>query len=109
MTHFLLGTPDDLPGTREIFLGDGFMGLDSETSIWLTGDESRTHAHTLRSEVDAVLIGRQTALIDNPNLTVREVRGENPKRIILDTNRTLPLSLTIFNSVCPLFICFIIF
>ena len=77
---------------------DGFMGLDSETSIWLTGDESRTHAHTLRSEVDSVLIGRQTALIDNPNLTVREVWGENPKRVILDTNRTLPLSLTIFND-----------
>ena len=31
-------------------------------------------------------------------MTVREVRGENPKRIILDTNRTLPLSLTIFND-----------
>ncbi len=77
---------------------DGFMGLDSETSVWLTGDESRTHAHKLRSEVDAVLIGRQTALIDNPNLTVREVRGENPKRVILDTNRTLPLSLKIFND-----------
>ena len=77
---------------------DGFMGLDSETSIWLTGDASRTHTHMLRSEVDAVLIGRQTALIDNPNLTVREVRGENPKRVILDTNRTLPLSLNIFND-----------
>ena len=77
---------------------NGYMGLDSETSIWLTGDVSRTHAHTLRSEVDAVLIGRQTALIDDPSLTVREVSGENPKRIIMDTNRTLPLSLNIFND-----------
>jgi len=77
---------------------NGYMGLDSETSIWLTGDVSRTHAHTLRSEVDAVLIGRQTALIDDPSLTVREVSGENPKRVIMDTNRTLPLSLNIFND-----------
>ena len=43
---------------------DGYMGINSETSIWLTGEVSRAHAHTLRSEVDAVLIGRQTALID---------------------------------------------
>ncbi len=77
---------------------DGYMGINSETSIWLTGDVSRSHAHTLRSEVDAVLIGRQTALIDDPNLTVREVRGENPKRVIMDTNRTLPLTLNLFND-----------
>ena len=77
---------------------NGYMGLDSETSTWLTGDVSRTHAHILRSEVDAVLIGRQTALIDDPSLTVREVRGENPTRVVMDTNRTLPLSLNIFND-----------
>ena len=77
---------------------DGYMGLNSETSIWLTGDESRIHTHTLRSKVDAVLIGRQTALIDNPSLTVREVGGINPKRVILDTNRTLPLPLNIFQD-----------
>ena len=77
---------------------NGYMGLNSESSIWLTGDISRIHAHKLRSEVDAVLIGRQTALVDDPSLTVREVRGENPKRVIMDTNRTLPLSLKIFND-----------
>ena len=83
------------------------MGLDSETSIWLTGDVSRTHAHTLRSKVDAILIGRQTALIDDPSLTVREVRGKNPKRVIMDTNRTLPLSLNVFNYLGERF--FVIF
>ena len=77
---------------------DGYMGINSETSIWLTGEISRTHAHTLRSEVDAVLIGRQTALIDDPSLTVREVYGKNPKRVVMDTNRTLPLTLKIFND-----------
>ena len=83
---------------------NGYMGLNSESSIWLTGDISRIHAHKLRSEVDAVLIGRQTALVDDPSLTVREVRGENPKRVIMDTNRTLPLSLKIFNdNICIMF------
>ena len=77
---------------------DGFMGLDSDSSVWITGDKSREHAHTLRSKVDSLLIGRNTALIDNPQLTVREVMGNNPKRIILDTNRILPLDLKIFND-----------
>ena len=77
---------------------DGYMGVNSETSTWITGDISKNHTHTLRSQVDAVLIGRQTAMIDNPSLTVREVQGENPKRVILDTNRKLPLNLEIFND-----------
>ena len=77
---------------------DGFMGFDSDSSVWITGDKSREHAHTLRSKVDSLLIGRNTALIDNPQLTVREVMGNNPKRIILDTNRILPLDLKIFND-----------
>jgi len=77
---------------------DGFMGIDSSTSIWLTGDASKVHTHKLRSKVDAILIGRQTALIDNPSLTVRKTNGINPIRIVLDTNRTLPLSLKLFND-----------
>ena len=77
---------------------DGFMGKDSHTSIWITGEKTREHTHNLRSEVDGLLIGRNTALIDNPQLTVREVIGHNPKRLILDTNRLLPLDLKIFND-----------
>ena len=77
---------------------DGFMGLDSNSCTKITGDEAISHCHKLRSEVDSVLIGRQTALIDDPHLTVRKVAGKNPKRVILDTNRTLPITLNIFND-----------
>ncbi len=77
---------------------DGYMGNDDKTSIWITGDKSKEHTHYLRSKVDAILIGRNTAQIDNPKLTVRKVSGHNPKRIILDTNRQLPLTLNIFND-----------
>jgi len=77
---------------------DGFMGKDSHSSIWITGEKTREHTHNLRSKVDGLLIGRNTALIDNPQLTVRKVMGNNPKRIILDTNRSLPLNLKIFND-----------
>ena len=77
---------------------DGYMGNDDKTSIWITGEKSKKHTHNLRSRVDAILIGRNTAQIDNPRLTVRKVLGHNPKRIILDTNRQLSLTLNIFND-----------
>ena len=56
------------------------------------------HSHELRADVDAIIVGRQTALVDNPELTVRHTIGKNPVRIVLDTNRKLPLSLNIFND-----------
>ena len=77
---------------------DGFMGKDDKSSIWITGDKTKEHVHNLRSKVDAIMIGRNTAQIDDPQLTVRKVAGNNPKRIILDTNRVLPLTLNIFND-----------
>ena len=77
---------------------DGYMGIDNNTQTWITGQESKQNSHYLRSKVDAVLIGSQTAKIDNPSLTVREVQGNNPKRVILDTNRTLPIDLKIYSD-----------
>jgi len=77
---------------------NGYMGIDSDTSIWITGKETKSHTHELRSKVDGILVGTNTARIDNPSLTVREVSGNNPIRIIIDTNRLLPLDLNIFND-----------
>ena len=77
---------------------NGFMGINNSSSTWITGEKSRMHCHNLRSMTDAILIGRNTALVDNPSLTVRDVLGHNPKRIILDTNRSLPLNLKVFND-----------
>ena len=77
---------------------NNFLGLNSKSKINITGNEAKIHSHELRKNVDAIMIGRQTALIDNPQLTVRHVSGKNPDRIILDTNRKLPLTLNIFND-----------
>ena len=68
------------------------------SKIWITGNSSKKSVHQLRSEVDAIMIGKNTALIDNPSLTVRKVIGKNPKRIVLDTNRTLPYDLNLLND-----------
>ena len=75
----------------------GFIGKKG-SQIWITGTSSKENVHKLRSEVDAVMIGKNTALIDNPELTVRNVIGNNPKRIVIDTNRTLPYNLNLLKD-----------
>ena len=77
---------------------NGYMGMDSNSSSWITGEEARKKSHLLRSKVDAILIGRHTAEVDDPSLTVREIVGKNPKRVILDTNRVLSFKLNVFQD-----------
>ena len=69
---------------------DGKMCLANGSSKWITSKLSRIHAHTLRAENDAVVVGVNTVLTDNPELTVRHVTGENPLRVVLDTRLNTP-------------------
>ena len=77
---------------------NGFIGVDNNTQTWITGKDTNLYTHKLRSKVDAIMIGRKTAEIDNPKLTVRNMVGVNPTRIIVDSNRKLPLNLDLFND-----------
>lgn len=68
--------------------------LDARTSIpngprWITGEKARTRVHQLRAESDAIVVGANTVVVDNPELTVRHVDGPSPRRIVL--SRTTPL------------------
>ena len=54
--------------------------------------------HKIRAENTAIMVGRRTALLDNPSLTVRNWYGRNPIRIVLDRNLSLPNDLQIFNG-----------
>jgi len=60
--------------------------------------ESQILTHKWRSEIDAIMIGKNTALFDNPKLTVRKINGKNPIRIVIDKNNSLPKTLNIFNK-----------
>ena len=64
---------------------DGKLATHSQHSQWISGPESRLHAHALRAEVDAIVIGAGTLHWDNPSLTVRgvEVNGNTAARIVL--------------------------
>ncbi len=77
---------------------DGCIATKLGSSKWISCEESRKRSHALRAQVDGILIGRKTASTDNPQLTVRNVQGRNPKRIVLDTKLNLLLDLNIFKG-----------
>ena len=65
---------------------DGKIALKNGMSEWITSSKSREYGRKLRSKYDAILIGSNTAVLDNPQLTTR-IDGENdPIRIVFDTN-----------------------
>ena len=65
---------------------DGKIALKNGMSEWITSRKSREYGRKLRSKYDAILIGSNTAVLDNPQLTTR-IDGENdPIRIVFDTN-----------------------
>ena len=69
---------------------DGKMCLANGSSKWITGEEARKEAHVMRSENDAVLVGVNTVIADDPELTVRHVKGVNPLRVVLDSKLRTP-------------------
>ena len=81
---------------------DGFIDKirkDNTSKInWITQPETKTLVHQWRSEEHGILIGCNTALNDNPTLTVRNVEGINPIRILLDKNLKVNKEASIFNS-----------
>ena len=78
---------------------DGYIAPKNQTApFWMTSDESKELVHKWRAEEDAILIGRITAQKDNPYLTVREVNGNNPIRIVIDKELNLSSALNLFDS-----------
>ena len=63
---------------------DGFIASRTGDSMPISGPEDHRHLHRLRSLVDAVVVGAATVLADDPRLTVREVPGASPVRVVLD-------------------------
>lgn len=59
---------------------------------------TRSHVHKLRSEVQAILVGTNTAIKDNPSLTVRFWSGNNPTRLLLDRTLRVPEDSVLFDG-----------
>ncbi|MET3683635.1 diaminohydroxyphosphoribosylaminopyrimidine deaminase/5-amino-6-(5-phosphoribosylamino)uracil reductase [Alkalibacillus flavidus] len=78
---------------------DGKTSANSGDSKWITSDEARHDVHTERHRHDAILVGSQTVLRDDPHLTTRLPHGGlNPTRIILDTHLSIPLDANVLTD-----------
>lgn len=71
---------------------DGKIAAASGDARWISGSLSRHRVHQLRNQTDAVLVGADTVLKDDPQLTCRIAGGRNPWRVILDGRLRIPLS-----------------
>jgi len=80
---------------------DGFISPLTKLEqkpVWITNEYSRQLVHKWRSEEQAILVGTQTVIEDNPKLDVRNWTGTNPIRIILDQNNRIPKGSHIFDN-----------
>lgn len=80
---------------------DGFIApLEKleKKPVWITNQYSRQLVHKWRSEEQAILVGTQTVIDDNPKLDVRDWTGNNPIRVVLDQNNRVSNDSQIFDS-----------
>ncbi|MDR6488619.1 diaminohydroxyphosphoribosylaminopyrimidine deaminase/5-amino-6-(5-phosphoribosylamino)uracil reductase [Chryseobacterium vietnamense] len=76
--------------------GDGFLDKDFKPTA-VSNTLVNQFVHQLRADEHAILVGTQTALNDNPSLTVRNTEGVNPVRILIDFDLKVPASFNIYN------------
>lgn len=79
---------------------DGFIDLrrTGGQPVVLSSPLTAMLAHKKRAEHEAILVGRRTALLDDPSLTVRDWQGRNPVRLVIDKDLTLPQGLRLFDG-----------
>lgn len=80
---------------------NGFIDAGDENTgevTWISNKETQVKTHLLRSYLHGILVGKNTVISDNPSLTVRAVSGNNPIRIVLDSNLELYRDFSVFNN-----------
>ena len=80
---------------------DGFIAPETKQEakpVWITNPLSLQRVHQWRAQEQAILVGTNTVLQDNPTLTVRDWTGQNPVRVSIDKNERLSKNLNVFND-----------
>jgi diaminohydroxyphosphoribosylaminopyrimidine deaminase/5-amino-6-(5-phosphoribosylamino)uracil reductase len=85
---------------------DGFIDVVRNPAVpqkpnWITNQYARMLVHKWRAEEQAVMVGTNTAFIDNPKLNVRDWAGESPLRVVIDRTLRLPSHLDLLNGSLP--------
>lgn len=78
---------------------DGRIATATGESQWISSEASLKFTHKLRAAHDAILVGARTVIKDNPELTVRLVRGRNPLRVIVDSELKISRQAKIFHDI----------
>lgn len=77
---------------------NNFIAPKGDDQQWISNKASVQLVHKWRAEEDAILVGRNTAVIDNPSLTTRHWEGKNPIRILIDKNLSVEETSNIFDA-----------
>lgn len=77
---------------------DGYFAPADRSQKWISSQNAKQLVHRWRTEEDAVLVGKNTALADNPRLNSREWPGRDPIRIVIDRRLELPEDLHVFDQ-----------
>jgi len=77
---------------------DGKMTASDGSSKWITGEDAKQAVQELRGQVDAIMVGIETVIKDNPSLTCRIQECKNPKRIIVDSRLRIKVSAKVLNN-----------
>jgi diaminohydroxyphosphoribosylaminopyrimidine deaminase/5-amino-6-(5-phosphoribosylamino)uracil reductase len=80
---------------------DGRIAARDGSSKWITSEESRADVHRLRAELDAIMVGSGTLTADDPSLTVRQVQGRQPLRVVVDSNARTPADARVLDHAAP--------
>jgi diaminohydroxyphosphoribosylaminopyrimidine deaminase/5-amino-6-(5-phosphoribosylamino)uracil reductase len=70
---------------------DGRIATRTKDSRWITGERARRLVHRMRNEMDAIMVGAETVIADDPSLTCRSRGGRDPLRVVVDGRLRLPL------------------
>jgi diaminohydroxyphosphoribosylaminopyrimidine deaminase/5-amino-6-(5-phosphoribosylamino)uracil reductase len=80
---------------------DGFIAPSEKKEqkpVWITNPYSRQLVHKWRAEEQAILVGTQTLIDDNPQLNTRDWDGNNPIRVVIDQNNRIPKTANVFDN-----------
>lgn len=77
---------------------NGYFAPKNSVQQWISGPLSKKLVHKWRTEEDAILVGKHTAIADNPALSAREWPGKNPIRIAIDRKLEIPADSQLYNT-----------
>ena len=81
---------------------DGYIGApEGQPRAIISNSMTTMLCHKRRAEHQAIMVGRRTALLDNPSLSVRDWTGNHPVRVVIDRMNTLPRTLRLFDGSVP--------